>query len=808
MVVQQGRLQDQQRKIATETLLYAVRFGADKIFRPEKATGEITDDDMDAIIARGQKRTAELEARLASAEKGDLLDFKLDGGMDTQQWEGVDYSDIAIRQQLKNSGENPDAPFVLDTGKRERKKTTTMIYDMPETTRPSKKQRGAEEKSDNKGGDGKPGDATGKSGDDKTDGGSKVSKKSKGSRDKDSDGAPGEGDDQHVRTHSSRDDIKPLRLPMHLRLPKLEEWQFFEHKDRLLELQAKEEEKFAEMQSTQEKRFEFVRNPWKYYTLKILSDAETEEKERLFEEGFPRWTKQNYQQFLKASARHGRTAYEKISDEILAFAMNEVEAYSNAFWTKGMRFLTSAEWDRACRMVEKGERKLEEMEQLMKTTTRFVNLFQPEPRRNLVFRFASTSAGLPQFPGLPSRPDEEAILLSLLVEHGYGNWRIIRQKYREAPELRFDWFLRSLDTEGIQRRAEALMRAAEKELAELERRHQAYLAAEQAIAAARAGVERNPETGRPYSQPERVALMFEKMRNDHKKQADLRSELKAAKLHGSASSNRGGGATSPAQQQPIAANPASPAVITHKAPASTLQSEADPSSPAMVSTVVAPAAVNALPVAGPSISSEEPLPASPKEGPPTASLPSLSSGDALAVATSIPDSVTHLNQQPAAINPIKESTSPELALSITGPNHDGHMPERDEQPFDAIPEHVPTEGQNQQAREPGSFEFHAAGNDTDLSNLDRPETIAEFGATNNLGTTAVNDRKRPRLDEDDDRDEDLPVQLGVRLNVLSENSKLVARSFQWQTLPSVRPDLHRRNHDQRSVASCATMSGN
>jgi SWI/SNF-related matrix-associated actin-dependent regulator of chromatin subfamily A member 5 len=183
--------------------------------------------------------------------------------------------------------------------------------------------------------------------------------------------------------------------------------------------------------------------------------------------------------------------------------------------------------------VEKGEKKLEEMDGLMAATRKFVELFARDPA-DLQFRFASTAAGLPQFPGLPSRADEERVLLQLVCEHGYGNWRRIRADFRSRPEFQFDWFLRSLDAEAVGKRCEALMRAAEKEYAELERRHEAYIAAVNALAAARQGAPRDPETGKPLSQPERVARMFEKMADDHKKQADLRNELKAQKLAKSA----------------------------------------------------------------------------------------------------------------------------------------------------------------------------------------------------------------------------------------------------------------------------------
>ena len=44
MVVQQGRLKDQDNKLSREELLDAIRFGADKIFKSKDSS--ITDDDV------------------------------------------------------------------------------------------------------------------------------------------------------------------------------------------------------------------------------------------------------------------------------------------------------------------------------------------------------------------------------------------------------------------------------------------------------------------------------------------------------------------------------------------------------------------------------------------------------------------------------------------------------------------------------------------------------------------------------------------------------------------------------------------
>jgi len=99
MVVQQGRLKDKDKGISKDEIMAAVRFGADTVFRSEEST--ITDEDIDVILERGAARTKELAEKITKAEKGDLLDFRLDGGISAQTFEGIDYSDRELRNQLK-----------------------------------------------------------------------------------------------------------------------------------------------------------------------------------------------------------------------------------------------------------------------------------------------------------------------------------------------------------------------------------------------------------------------------------------------------------------------------------------------------------------------------------------------------------------------------------------------------------------------------------------------------------------------------------------------------------------------------------
>jgi SWI/SNF-related matrix-associated actin-dependent regulator of chromatin subfamily A member 5 len=90
MVVQQGRLQDKEKKMTKSDLLDTLRFGADKIFRNKEST--VSDADIDLILEEGKKRTMEMNEKLQVADKGDMFDFRLDGGMEIQVFEGKDYS--------------------------------------------------------------------------------------------------------------------------------------------------------------------------------------------------------------------------------------------------------------------------------------------------------------------------------------------------------------------------------------------------------------------------------------------------------------------------------------------------------------------------------------------------------------------------------------------------------------------------------------------------------------------------------------------------------------------------------------------
>lgn len=274
MVVQQGRLQDKEKKMSKQELLETLRFGADKVFRSKEST--ITDADIEMILEEGRKRTAELTEKLQLAEKGDMYNFKLDGCINTQTFEGKDYSDRNNR-----AANNPFANFYIDTGKRERK----TINSYSEST-------------------------------------------------------------QRAANNNEESTDKRQKLPRHLRLNKMEDWQFFE-KQRLNELQAEEIRLFDEMVDRGEAPQSGTVG--KFF---VLPPELQEEKTRLLAAGFGDWTRVHFNNFVRASAKYGRAEYEKIAKDV-GRPVEETIRYAQTFWERGPKDFTPQEWERVNKQIEK-----------------------------------------------------------------------------------------------------------------------------------------------------------------------------------------------------------------------------------------------------------------------------------------------------------------------------------------------------------------------------------------------------------------------------------------------------------------------
>ena len=110
------------RKLSKNELMQMVKFGADQIISGNKGT--YTDEDIDVLIAKGEKMTNEMQAKLQQNAQHNLATFTLSGDLEGK--DGKDTFDFAgenYRDKRKNGS------LFIDMGTRERKRAK---YDVNE----------------------------------------------------------------------------------------------------------------------------------------------------------------------------------------------------------------------------------------------------------------------------------------------------------------------------------------------------------------------------------------------------------------------------------------------------------------------------------------------------------------------------------------------------------------------------------------------------------------------------------------------------------------------------------------------------
>ncbi|RHY25867.1 hypothetical protein DYB32_008035 [Aphanomyces invadans] len=93
-IIQQGRLAQQNRKLSKDELMTMVRFGADEIFNAKGSM--ITDDDIDAILAKGEERTEGMKAKINEDMQHNLKNFSLSSVSSLYEFEGEKFAKDAL----------------------------------------------------------------------------------------------------------------------------------------------------------------------------------------------------------------------------------------------------------------------------------------------------------------------------------------------------------------------------------------------------------------------------------------------------------------------------------------------------------------------------------------------------------------------------------------------------------------------------------------------------------------------------------------------------------------------------------------
>jgi len=330
---------------------------------------------------------------------------------------------------------------------------------------------------------------------------------------------------------------KRQKLPRHLRLNKMEDWQFF-NKARLNELQAEEVRLFDLVVERGE-----APQSGMIGKFVVLSPELHEEKTQLQAEGFGDWTRVHFNNFIRASAKHGRSEYEKIAKDV-GRPVEETQRYSSVFWSRGGSELPPLEWDRVTKQIEKvvhfivrkessqqlmpfmlitqGEKRLEEITRLTNATAKLISMFE-DPWEELTFKNVGNQ-------GRVFNAIEDRFLLCLTHLHGYGNWDQVRCSVRRCERFRFDFYLQSCSAEVLGKRCETLMRSAERELVEIERKRQ--IGGDDALNKSKA-------SGELVRQ--RLAEITQQIQEESRRLANTRSQLQKLKSLGGSNTVLGTG---------------------------------------------------------------------------------------------------------------------------------------------------------------------------------------------------------------------------------------------------------------------------
>lgn len=270
LVIQQGRLQENQKNLNKDELLSMVRYGAEKIF--DGAQGStITDEDIETIIAKGEDATKQLNEKMAGFTNK-ALNFAMDA--DASLYEFADKPDDAE----KTAFDGLDMKQVIsanwiDPPKRERKKN----YNESDYYRDVMQLGAAKPK------------ATGP----------RILKL------------------QNMSDFQFYDVQRVTFLYNKDVARKQYEWQ-----------RARQAEELGNNAIPQDLPAEKPTDP------QPLSDAERDEYEQKLNGGFSNWNRRDFQAYCRACEKFGRQDPDGMAEEIEGKTVDEVKAYNEVFWVR------------------------------------------------------------------------------------------------------------------------------------------------------------------------------------------------------------------------------------------------------------------------------------------------------------------------------------------------------------------------------------------------------------------------------------------------------------------------------------------
>ncbi|KAJ2363609.1 chromatin remodeling complex Adenosinetriphosphatase, partial [Coemansia sp. RSA 2610] len=415
LVIQQGRLAQASKGASRDELLNMVQFGADTILggREDRASttgsrgtsgaatpsGAESDEpagfDIDEILRRGESRTHELQNKYADMGLDDLNRFANESSS-TTQWEGEDFARKRRAAEISQ--------LWIQPAKRERKVNYAVDDYYREALRQSSSKSGAAPR------------------------------------------APRPPKQMHIHDFQ----FYPPRLHELLEKELLAYRRAIGYKVPKAEAGEDGSSSADEAQSEDARQAEQA----KIDAAEPLTEEEVKEKEELSAQGFSNWNRRDFYGLMRALESHGRGNMGLVKHEVEGKTPEEVEAYAKVFLK---RYKELPDADRLAAQIAKGEQKRAKRNEIQQLLDTKLDECKQDPLRHFSIPYGT---GGSTARGRVYTEDEDRFMLVQLARIGIGNDDVydrIRHEVRLSPLFRFDWFIKSRNTQEIQRRCQTLV---------------------------------------------------------------------------------------------------------------------------------------------------------------------------------------------------------------------------------------------------------------------------------------------------------------------------------------------------------------
>lgn len=300
---------DSANKMDKEQMLSMIRHGANYVFSSKES--DITDKDIDDVLAEGEKRTAEMKQSLEKLGESQLRKFTIDAPAEMGAGTGK-----RIEGEGGDEENKPEFSVYNFEGEDWRKKQTGDNYGI-KWIEPPKRERKANY-----------------------------------------------AVDAYFREALRQGEVKAPKAPRPPKQPNVQDFQFFP--PRLFELLDKEIYAFRKSINykavrdidlePEEAKTQQAEEQKKIDEAEPLTEEEIVEKDKLLTQGFTNWSKRDFNQFIKANEKYGRQDLDNIAREVEGKTAKEVFEYAKVFWERCNEL---QDIERILSLIEKGEQKIQ-----------------------------------------------------------------------------------------------------------------------------------------------------------------------------------------------------------------------------------------------------------------------------------------------------------------------------------------------------------------------------------------------------------------------------------------------------------------